>query len=277
LKNCLNLLQLETFAAALIDGFKAELYLTPKPGLVDLLNNGAHPDLSLLIMSRSIVLLRTYLQTLCVALDSGAEQQELIRIGQDAEARMLEELGTNCHRGGIFLAGLLLATCRLADPGSPGEFQQGIKTTAERFFALEPAHDSHGQCARKLYQVGGIVGEACAGLPTVFEEALPALLKAENCPHSTYLAMSRLMQTVDDTTSLHRCGTEGLDLLRKSGRQIEQVILSYEDPTRILIGLGQEFSEKNLTMGGVADLLGISLGYSSYLLHERNISEECVL
>lgn len=255
----------------MIDGFKAELYLTPKPGLVDLLNNGAHPDLSLLIMSRSIVLLRSYLQKLCVALDSGAEQQELIGIGQDAEARMLEELGTNCHRGGIFLSGLLLAACRYADPLNPEEFQQGIKATAKVFFEKEPAHNSHGQRVRKLYQVGGIVGEACEGLPTVFDEALPALLKAESYPYAAYLAMSRLMQKVDDTTSLHRCGPVGLDLLRKSGRQIEQDILSRADPTRLLIELGREFSERNLTMGGVADLLGISLGYSSYLLQERQV------
>ena len=31
-----------------------ELYLTPKPGLVDLADNGSHPDLSVPIMERSI-------------------------------------------------------------------------------------------------------------------------------------------------------------------------------------------------------------------------------
>ena len=39
-------------AAALADGVKAELYLTPKPGLVDLHDCGSHDDLSLVVVER---------------------------------------------------------------------------------------------------------------------------------------------------------------------------------------------------------------------------------
>ena len=269
MKNCSSLLQLEAFAAALIDGFKAELYLTPKPGLVDLLNNGSHPDLSVLIMSRSIVLMRTYLGELCRALAAGAEQVELVRIGQRAEARMLNQLGTNCHRGGIFLAGLLLTACRFAEPTNLAAFQTAIKSVAERFFLQTPPHDSHGQQVRDFHQVGGIVTEACLGLPSVFEQALPALLETGNNPHTGYLVMARLMRQVDDTTSLYRGGLSGLSLLRKSGLQLEESILAGGDPTLLLLELDCEFSRRNLTMGGVADLLGVSFGYSSYLRQVR--------
>ena len=274
MKNCSSLLQLEAFAAALIDGFKAELYLTPKPGLVDLFNSGAHPDLSLLTMSRSIVLLRSYLEELCVALAAGAELAELIPIGQRAEARMLAQLGTNCHRGGIFLAGLLLTACRHAEPTNLEAFQRAIKATAELFFLQAPPRDSHGQRVRDLHRVGGIVSEACQGLPSVFVHALPLLLSATDQPHAAYLVMSRLMQQVDDTTSLYRCGEQGLRLLREAGLQLEQTLLAGENPTPMLLKLDREFCARSLTMGGVADLLGVSFGYSSYLRQVRGIHRE---
>ena len=60
--NCLLLSDLELFAASLADGIRAELYLTPKPGLVDLLDNGSHADLTLPLMGRSVALFGDYLQ-----------------------------------------------------------------------------------------------------------------------------------------------------------------------------------------------------------------------
>jgi len=267
LKNCSSLWHLESFAAALIDGLKEELYLTPKPGLVDLRNNGSHPDLSLLIMSRSIALLRSYLRELCLALAAGATQLDLVRIGQRAERRMLEQLGTNCHRGGIFLCGLLLTACRLAEPTNPVAFRQAVMATAEDFFHQFPPRDSHGQQVRDRYRVGGIVQEAGRGLPAVFDIALPILLKANETPFGgAFLAMGKLMRQVDDTTCLYRCGNRGLGLLRNAGEQLEQTILAGEDPLPLLIRLDDDFIARNLTMGGIADLLGVSFGYRSYLL-----------
>ena len=271
MKNCSHHSQLETLAAALIDGFRAELYLTPKPGLVDLLNNGSHPDLSLLTMSRSIRLLRDYLSALCVALVANADLPELIAIGRRAEARMLEELGTNTHRGGIFLAGLLLCACRQADPADRQAFRLAVQEFARRFFQSSRPESSHGQQVRNQYRVGGIVEEACHGLPAVFEEAVPLLLQATEGPQVAYLAMARLMQKVDDTTSLYRCGEKGLQLLGSAGRRLERTILDGADPAPLLIELDRDFRTRNLTMGGVADLLGISFGYSSYLLQGRGL------
>ncbi|MEJ2199825.1 MAG: triphosphoribosyl-dephospho-CoA synthase [Desulfuromonadaceae bacterium] len=177
MKNSSPLSQLETLAAALLDGFKAELYLTPKPGLVDLLSNGSHPDLSLLLMSRSIVLLRQYFRELCQALVAEAGFLELVPIAQRAEARMLQQLGTNSHRGGIFLAGLLLSACRQADPRDLKAFRRAIAADAQLFFAWKAPIGSHGQQVRTTFQVGGIVTETCQGLPAVFEGALPILLR----------------------------------------------------------------------------------------------------
>ena len=51
---CSPTAELERLAAALVTGALLELYLTPKPGLVDCADNGSHADLSLATMERSI-------------------------------------------------------------------------------------------------------------------------------------------------------------------------------------------------------------------------------
>ena len=53
-------LRLRRLADALVRGARAELDLTPKPGLVDRHDNGSHPDLSYELMRRSIELLPIY-------------------------------------------------------------------------------------------------------------------------------------------------------------------------------------------------------------------------
>ncbi len=80
--NCSQLSQLELLAKGLIDGLKAELYLTPKPGLVDLNNCGSHQDLDLVRMNCSIALMRDYLSELCSALEQGRGWQDLVYLGQ---------------------------------------------------------------------------------------------------------------------------------------------------------------------------------------------------
>ncbi len=52
--HCLRISELEELASALVRGTTRELYLTPKPGLVDRADSGSHPDLSLPIMEQSI-------------------------------------------------------------------------------------------------------------------------------------------------------------------------------------------------------------------------------
>ena len=72
--------------------------------------------------------------------------------------------------------------------------------------------------------------------------------------------LSRLMQTVEDTTALHRCGSAGLARLRADGRS-----LSVSSRPGLHVPFLRErnalYRRMNLTMGGVADLLGAGLGW----------------
>lgn len=264
--NSSNLSPLTRLVGCLLDGLRAELYLTPKPGLVDLLNNGSHSDLSLLLMSRSIRLLHRYLEEVCRALAANQPAEALQAIGQRAEQRMLEQLGSNCHRGGIFLTGLLLVAARRVDPHNPLGLRQALAEVAGEHFERSCAPNSHGALVRRDFPRSGILREALLGLPGLFEVALPVLLEASPAnEQGALLAMARLMQTTEDSTSLFRCGSAGLNLLRLGGHRLESCLIQKNNPTPLLLELDREFQRINLTMGGVADLLGVSLGYAAFL------------
>lgn len=260
--NCSSLFELEQCADALADGIQAELFLTPKPGLVDLIDVGSHPDLSLLKMARSTVMLRVYLHELARALHQRQSFAQLQAIGLHAEQRMQSELKSNCHRGGIFLTGLLLFAYAECGSVDPKVLSCAVKVQAERYFRQTWPDDTNGQRVRNRYRTGGIIDESLNGLPGLFQVALPSILNnVDNFPTGCYLAMARLMRNCDDTTSLHRGGQKGLAQLRKAGIELEECLLSGGSPTALLLQLNEDFRAVRLTMGGVADLLGLTFGY----------------
>jgi triphosphoribosyl-dephospho-CoA synthase len=70
--------------------------------------------------------------------------------------------------------------------------------------------------------------------------------------------MARLMQTIDDTTTLHRGGMEGMERVRRDGRALERIIAEGGDCIAFLERLNQDYKDLKLTIGGVADMLGIA-------------------
>lgn len=255
-------------ADALADGLAVELDLTPKPGLVDRWDSGSHPDLSYDSMRCSVELLRTYFQDCQRALVAAEPVEALRALGVRAEQRMLRLFGTNTHRGAIFLGGLLLAGAYTAEGGQVDKVPAAVSAAAARLFATRLPACTVGAQVRARYQAGGIVDEALQGLPSVFQVALPALRESVRMglePRSMlYLAMARLMRAVEDTTALRRCGPEGLRILRADGLLLESLVLDRENCECFLTAANDRYRSLRLTMGGVADLLGISVGWSLF-------------
>jgi triphosphoribosyl-dephospho-CoA synthase len=272
--NCSRLSELERLASALAGGAALELYLTPKPGLVDLADHGAHPDLSIAIMEHSIGIVAAYLDEIIRSLVAGEAFPRQKAIGMAAERRMFEELGTNTHKGYIFLAGMLLIARWHAASADENSLRQTLSGLATDFFAAGEEAASHGRAARDRYGAGGVVLEAIHGFPAVFEGALPTFrntLKQRGCFAAASFAMlARLMQTVDDTTTLHRGGPAGLVRIKRDGRRLAHLIASGDDYLSFLRMTNGDYIRMNLTMGGVADMLALAYGY---LLASGDISE----
>jgi len=266
----------QVLAASLVEGAERELGLTPKPGLVDREGSGSHTDLDLEKMQRSIMLFPRYFDALLAARTQDASLLRLVGIGRDAETRMWREMGSNAHAGYIFLAGLLLTA--LPDPEAAANsapipvavWRARIADLAAGHFAGAP-RETKGERVRMLHQVAGIEGEARAGLPVIFEEALPivqaAYERGEDPRRAAFRAMALLMQKLEDTTTLRRAGPAGLARLRKDGAELA-LLLDDESawPGAVeqhLRRLDAEYRDLHLTMGGVADCLALCFALSS--------------
>lgn len=259
---------LSELALNLVRGAFMELYLTPKPGLVDLNDPGSHRDLSVSLMEDSLLVVSSYLTRLADALGRGEEFGEQVRLGQAAERAMLEAVGTNCHKGYIFLSGLLLSASSGLSRRDEKALRQAVASLAQHFFARCEPPASNGSKARAAYRAQGVRGEALAGFPSLFDAALPAyrgaIARGMNRGGAVYAMLGRLMSSVEDTTALHRCGEQGLETLREDGRRIEELVAAGEDFISFLSRRNEEYVRQNLTMGGVADMLALSFAWLSH-------------
>lgn len=250
-------------ARAFCNGAQRELQLTPKPGLVDQDNSGSHRDLDFEIMECSVELLEIFYRELLLLEVPTLDMLQLKRIGIAAEQRMLQQCGSNTHRGYIFLSGITLLALR-----NQSDVRSGIIQLAQIYFKHQ-LEMSHGQIVRHRYGVGGIMTECLHGLPAVFEHALPAyqqsLLWGDE-ERAALMAMATLMQVTEDTTSYHRCGVAGVTQIKNDGATLEQSLNDGVDVTLWLRQRNAVYQDMNLTMGGVADLMALT-----FALHELNV------
>ena len=265
--NCCTPIALDALAGALIEGARRELELTPKPGLVDRADCGSHPDLSYPLMQRSIGLVADYLGETVASLKAGDDFAVQRDIALRAEGRLTTELGTNTHKGYIFLSGMLLIARRRAGSDEAAALRAQLAALCSDFFAGAASEISptHGGRVRRRFNTGGIVAEAVAGYPSVFEHGLPAYRAARaqapmpgRADAASFALLARLMQVVDDTTTLHRAGPAGLARVKADGARLERVIAERGDYHALLADLNCDYVRANITIGGVADLLGIS-------------------
>jgi triphosphoribosyl-dephospho-CoA synthase len=270
--NSLLLTETEQLATALAEGAALELYLTPKPGLVDLADSGSHPDLPLSTMERSLQIIADYLRDLLCSLKAGESFDKQVCIAKGTEQTMKQVLGTNTHKGYFFLSGMLLIA-RWHSP-SPDEhsLRSSIASLAAEFFDAGGERSTNGGQVRDRFRAGGIVRESLDGFPALFDVALPAyraaIARGSCFRRASFAMMARLMQTVEDTTTLHRGGALGLSRIRRDGQELEKILTQQEDCIPFLTRLNLDYIRMNLTMGGVADMLGLSYGY---LIARRDI------
>jgi triphosphoribosyl-dephospho-CoA synthase len=114
--------------------------------------------------------------------------------------------------------------------------------------------------------VGGIYGEARLGLPSVFDAGLPVLAATPVPSERTrHRLMAVLMQTVEDTTAVHRCGLAGLARLRSDGATLQRSVEGGGDYLPWLATLNDDYRRLGLTMGGVADCMALCFGLHDWL------------
>lgn len=223
-----------------------EVDLTPKPGLVDRRNTGAHDDMDRPLFHRSAQVLEPYFRQFAALGMAGASPRELQSLGRQAEEAMLAATGgVNTHKGALYSFALLLSALGrcLTEGGEP------FDTAAAIAAALPPAENTHGSAVRS--QCGGVRQEAVSGFPTA--RHMRGILESAGPLSALVWAMARL----DDSTLVYRGGPQGLAYVRR--RAAELLRLPEEALPPALEALDDDLMARRLSPGGSADLLALAL------------------
>lgn len=257
-----------------------EVNTTPKPGLVDRNNNGAHRDMNRQTFYNSARALREYWSACFRAgAETAREAPEetfarLREMGLMAERKMLIATdGVNTHKGAIFLLGTVCGAigrlwsaedpCR--DPSVIGEVCALMsKTAVEADFVEMEARGKGSSFGEQIYLSHGIRGargELAEGLPSVLRTGLPhlqaALARGMDRNDAGAFTLLYLIAQGTDTNLMHR---GGMDVATAAVGEVRDLLAASPYPNLSDIRrLDDRFIRQNLSPGGSADLLAATL------------------
>ena len=266
-----------------------EAAISPKPGLVDRLNAGAHSDMDIFTFIDSACALGDYFEACaCIGLahrgkDPQACFDALRTQGLLAEHAMKQATGgVNTHKGAIFSLGVYAAALGMGYDGVRSDELAALlrcgEMTGERMreelkaIACGEA-ETFGERIYKERRIGGVRAEAASGYATVRESGLPRLracLQAGLSLNDAGLcALIALMARTQDTNALRRGGEEAAAQLLAEAKRLDDEILLHvsdgslgkwiEEIRMRLTRWDAELSAARISPGGCADLLALTL------------------
>ena len=247
----------------------AELDTTPKPGLVDKHDSGAHHDMDHALMSRSIRALHPYFVRL--ALLGFAEEmpchEDIVKIGIEAERAMYESTnGVNTYKGALF--SMVLAVV------APQNLSAAITKLA---YAFPDTNGTHGSKAKQTAssETGtfkGALDNDREGYPMLFADWLPFYdsLRKNGEPHALHLTLLRIMCDLDDTNIVYRTSLAMMRQVKEESRDVNRKWSGAEASARpdfdtILSDMNNSFVQRNVSPGGSADMLSLVVFISGVL------------
>ena len=245
------------------DALQKELDTTPKPGLIDQNDNGAHSDMDYRLMQRSIAALHPYFVKLAVeAFQKDLPSVEnLQKIGLEAEKAMLDATkGVNTHKGALFALGLtLVAAANLYQNGilTPENLQKTIEKLAAQF---PDTTDTHGSRVVSQHNVKGALAMAREGYQPLFTDWLP-YYRGERSEERKLKTLLRIMATLDDTNVYHRKGAEGVAQMKA-----DSIALLNDFEPKKLEQLNQDYNAQGISPGGSADMLALTI-FVNFIIH----------
>ncbi|WP_319371045.1 triphosphoribosyl-dephospho-CoA synthase CitG [uncultured Ilyobacter sp.] len=260
-----------------LESMLMEVACFPSFGLVSPVSKGAHEDMDYFTFIKSTASLQKYMLKIAHRAFSPDSIDAIFRdcrkLGIHAEKEMFEKTkGVNTHKGMIFVLGIVVIAVAKAlyEKKDFYTIQEYIRTMTKGLVSSEletiekKSVLTHGERVFVEYGIAGIRGEVEAGIPVIFEHALPAY---DSIDFSGVGDNERLLHTLitimahcDDTTILHRHDIDTLrkvqdickDLLKKGSLLNKDIIIEIDE-------LDKKFSEKRISPGGCADLLAVTV------------------
>lgn len=296
----LNIIQrkVQVIGTLAAEALRREAAATPKPGLVDKENCGAHQDMDYPLFLASADALAGYFAR-CAELGAAYGQRRLKGEVSDAEEGMTEsgcsdgfaayirELrtagldgetamfaasrGVNTHKGLVFSMGILCGSIAYLSAKhqipmkeiSRASLQKQCAETASALLGEVNPEDTHGGRVYRKAGVGGIRKEALSGFDGAFKVGLPALEQSEargfSQNEAMIYALLSLMAVTEDSNAAHRGGAEGLAFIQRRAKELLiSADLTGEGGMSRVRAFDAECIHRNISPGGSADLLALS-------------------
>lgn len=266
---------------------RMEAGATPKPGLVDRENSGAHSDMDYpLFLASSAALQPCFTACAQAGLDGSSKTPKALvptlrRIGRCGETAMYAATkGVNTHKGMVFSMGILCcALGRLTGSKkliSEQRLQALCAQLAEALLRQDTAAGTHGLQVRGDAGVGGVRAEALAGFENAFHTGLPVLRQARSDGHSLMEAMIKallaLMARAEDSNAAYRGGTEGLAFVRtRAAELLAEADLRTEAGLEMIREFDRQCTARHLSPGGSADLLALTVMLHLFFDEEKEV------
>lgn len=261
-----------------VRALRIEAAVTPKPGLVDRENSGAHDDMDYpLFLASSAALLPCFTACAKTGIDgykkSPAQLVPILRrIGRCGETAMYAATkGVNTHKGAIFSMGILCCALGMLSAKAvkgngelkEAELQALCAALSAALLRQETAAATHGLYARGHAACGGVRAEAASGFATAFQVGLPVLRDAlcEGAMQETALVKTllALIARTEDSNTAYRGGASGLAFMQKTA---EEILRRADWKSEESLDMVREFDRacirRHLSPGGSADLLAFS-------------------
>ena len=277
---------------------QAELDTTPKPGLVDKDNNGAHRDMDYALMQLSINTLHPYFVRLAfLGFADTLPSHTVIRdAGIEAEKAMLEATnGINTHKGALFSMGLAVVAAAYEEKKAAAnkeergkereeEYLSSLQLTIKALAASFPdTSGTHGSKAKQLSNgtttIKGALDNAREGYEKLFAEWLPFYneRRKSHDAHALHKTLLRIMCDIDDTNVIYRTNVATAEEVKQEARALlasfeeayaaedkEKCASAIEEKCAsaellALKDMDRRYTERNISPGGAADMLSLTV------------------
>ena len=274
----------EEIAKFAVQSLLYEVSATPKPGLVDRDNSGAHQDMDFFTFMASSAALPFYFFHCAVkGLEYTAGNplelfKELRPIGMEAEKNMFKATGgVNTHKGLIFSLGIICAAASCCSAEHKIK-RLGVDSICRKIAAMtegisrrelesldKTAGLTHGEILYRKYGFKGIRGEAEQGFPTVRTYSLPLFRNLKSLNQYSFndllvQVLLHLMTVTEDTNVAARHDQDTLNYVKQySLKALEAGGMFSPVGRRIVYQMDNEFIKRNISPGGAADLLAVTI------------------
>ena len=281
---------MDKIASAAMESMLYEVSVTPKPGLVDRNNCGAHHDMDYFtFMSSAASLHASFDEMVRVGVEyRDVPVRELLaplrKCGMKAEERMFSfTKGVNTHKGMIFTLGMLCGCAgwylgkgsyswdRLCDLAA--EMCEGI--CEREYEGLEKKENlTKGERMYLEYGLTGVRGEVEGGYKTVRTISLPVYenLRSQKIQINEALVQT-LLHLIAETADTNIVSRHDLETAEYAKEYAKKVLASggifSEEGKSLLQEMDQDFIMRYISPGGCADLLAVT--HFLYTLKEKEI------